>query len=172
MGRSEKKPKLNERVEIMDIAIRHMTQILLCQIWSITRQSVARWNKEGIPRNPDGTYDLITVNQWLRKRWEHDARHGPKQDALERWRTARAKISEKELARLDEDLCDRAYIEEGVNAFLARLKEMGDALQRKFGPEAHDLIVQHLEAAQRIVDRYIKRKEKAEQAEADKAAKE
>ena len=43
-----------------------LSQIQLCELLSVTRQSVYSWTRQGLPRNSDKTYSLPETMKWLR----------------------------------------------------------------------------------------------------------
>ena len=49
------------------ISLSALTQGQLCDLIGMSRQTVFNWGKAGLPRNGDGSYDLMVVLRWLPK---------------------------------------------------------------------------------------------------------
>jgi len=47
---------------------RAMPANLTAEFFHVSRQSIHDWEKLGAPRNPDGTFDMYRVHQWLLER--------------------------------------------------------------------------------------------------------
>ena len=56
------------RVATVKITMVNLTQGQLSELLGVTRQTVFVWEKKkGLPRNSDGSYDLMVVLRWLPK---------------------------------------------------------------------------------------------------------
>lgn len=60
--RYEKRHAAAAREEVLTGA----SQVELCRVLDVKRQQVKRYEQKGMPRNPDGTYDLTRCVPWLK----------------------------------------------------------------------------------------------------------
>jgi|GEM_PF-3349897 DNA-binding transcriptional regulator YiaG len=93
-------------------------QKTLTNLLSTTRKMLMEWESQGLPRNPDNTYNLYIIIPWLKSRWL--SKNNPKNEnyspALERFRLAKAMKAELEYEILKgkymrKDVADRDTIE-------------------------------------------------------------
>lgn len=47
------------------ISLVNLSQQRLGEMLNVTRQTIFSWEKRGLPRNDNGTYDLVVVLRWL-----------------------------------------------------------------------------------------------------------
>lgn len=59
---------LKSDIGLLGYPFRAMTPNLTAEFFRVSRQSIHLWDKDGCPRNPDGTYDLFALHQWLVER--------------------------------------------------------------------------------------------------------
>jgi len=64
----------------------------------ISRTTIWKWHKEGLPRNPDGSYDPETVRAWITTRQQ--SQPAEPEDGEKQW-NARYRKAKAELAELD-----------------------------------------------------------------------
>ena len=116
------------------------------------------------------TIDLVEVIRWIHD-WlaenasklaaieagEDPLMSGTDSPALERYRLARAQMVELELAERRGDLIRRDHLREGLARYARGVRATGDSLRRQFGKDAHDLLNEHLDDAERDVIEYIGR---------------
>lgn len=72
--------------------------------------------------------------------------------ALERYRLARAKLSELELEERRESLIPRDRVRNGLSRFALILRQLGERLGQRYGPEATLSVNDALDDCQRVVD--------------------
>jgi hypothetical protein len=72
---------------------------------------------------------------------------------LERYRAARASLAELELGERNASLVHRDQLEPAFTAYASAVRRAGEALQRRFGPEAVDLLNEALTEAEQAVRR-------------------
>jgi hypothetical protein len=77
----------------------------ICELFGVTRMSISRWTREGLPRNPNGTYPAPRCVAWLLNRLEERLERqaeeeGPETAESARWlaafRRERYKLSKLE----------------------------------------------------------------------------
>ena len=113
----------------------HMTASAVAKIFGIRRQSFAAW--KGLPRNPDGTFDLAAVVQWRVENLAEQLRSRapePPSTALERYREARARRAELEVGQLQDSLVDKADVEARWGRVLSHLVQSFDGLGKVLAP--------------------------------------
>jgi hypothetical protein len=74
--------------------------------------------------------------------------------SLERWRNARARLAEIQVAREEETLCDVGAVRGIWHSVAARLRRAGESLQRRFGLDAWMILDGALVDAEAMVDRW------------------
>ena len=72
--------------------------------------------------------------------------------ALERYRLARAKLSELELEERRKSLLPRDRVRTGLSRFAVILRQLGERLGQRYGPEATSSVNDALDDCQRVVD--------------------
>ena len=111
----------------------HMTASAVAKIFGIRRQSFAAW--KGLPRNPDGTFDLAAVVQWRVESLTEQLRAPePESSALERYREARARRAELEVGQLQDSLVDKADVEARWGRVLSHLVQSFDGMGKVLAP--------------------------------------
>ena len=111
----------------------HMTASAVAKIFGIRRQSFAAW--KGLPRNPDGTFDLAAVVQWRVESLTEQLRAPePESSALERYREARARRAELEVGQLQDSLVDKADVEARWGRVLSHLVQAFDGMGKVLAP--------------------------------------
>ena len=90
-------------------------QKTLVELLGTSRKILREWEANGLPRKADRNYDLFAVLSWLKDRWTKKGKEPSDKEspALERYRLAKAKHAELELAKLSGDLLDRQEVEKG-----------------------------------------------------------
>ena len=86
---------------------------------------------------------------------EEEMLFGESSPALERYRLARAKREEQKLAEDQRNLISRERVHDGISRIATALRTAGEVLQRRFGMEAHEIIIDALEAAEREGEKYF-----------------
>ena len=76
---------------------------------------------------------------------------GGSSPAFERWREARATLAELDLAKRQGQLLGRNEVHEMLGRVASILRGAGDMLQREFGPEAHRVLDEALDDAEREI---------------------
>jgi phage terminase Nu1 subunit (DNA packaging protein) len=89
--------------------------------------------------------------------------------ALERFRLARAKREERKLAEERMELVSIHKVHDGLARITTALRNAGDAVQRQFGPEAHEIIVAAIKEAEEEGLRYFGEPDKESQNKTDEA---
>jgi len=75
--------------------------------------------------------------------------------ALERYRLARAKIEELKLERELGRWIERSVIHQGLAGIAAKIRAAGERLQKRFGPEAQNIIDEALDEAAREIEAFV-----------------
>jgi hypothetical protein len=93
-------------------------------------------------------FDFLAENgrKLLRAEDGDDLLSGPETPELEKLRKVNRLIKEVEYGKLKTQVLDRSKVHEGLTRVAAIIRDCGDALQRRFGPDALDLLNQHLDA--------------------------
>jgi len=104
--------------EKRDEELRHrilssLSQKTLVDILGTSRKVLLEWESEGLPRNSDRTYNLYSVLPWLKTRWYQGTKEAKDSPALERYRLAKARMAEVELAERRGKLIDIESVERG-----------------------------------------------------------
>lgn len=73
-------------------------------------------------------------------------------EALIRFRNARADLAEVELGRRRRELLDRADLRNSLGLMAAAIRRAGDALQRTFGPDAHRVLEDAIDECEQAID--------------------
>ena len=113
----------------------HMTASAVAKIFGIRRQSFAAW--KGLPRNPDGTFDLAAVVQWRVESLTEQLRARapePESSALERYREARARRAELEVGQLQDSLVSKSDVEARWGRVLSHLVQAFDGMGKVLAP--------------------------------------
>lgn len=129
-------------------------------------RTVEGWAARGCPGMQPRRYDVREICRWLYREWQRRnprvAKAGDTTEdelmlaagsspALERYREARARIAE-----LQADEAEGSYLHaEKMQACLQRmaaiLREAGDKLQKRFGPDAKSVLDEHLDAFEALI---------------------
>ena len=132
---------------------------VLEQMFGIPRKTWSSWLRDGLPRRPDGYYDLYEVCGWLRQRWYTECvlkkagliTDGEKA-ATERKRTAEANIKEMEEARLKGLLVSKENWERDTIARIAAVKRelygmrnLAKRMERLDAVEVEVMLMEHIE---------------------------
>ncbi len=119
----------------------------------------------GIPISQP-TVDLAAVIRWLhdfladnRQKLQatdgEDPMSGESTPALERWREEKWRLARLERQRVEQSQLPRDEIHELLGRVAGILRAMGDRLQRRFGPEAYNMLTEALDDADRHVATYF-----------------
>ena len=106
-----------------------LNQIQLGHALSKDRKTIARWTKDGMPRNDDKTYDLPACIAWIVEREREavlaDQAMAASNDspALERYRQARAETAELDLSVKKGELIHVAEVHEGWAWRMSEVKQ-------------------------------------------------
>jgi phage terminase Nu1 subunit (DNA packaging protein) len=114
-------------------------------IITITTHTIGNFVEAGLPENKDRTLDIRKVCAFLilqrRQRIEKVADvelAGPPSYTLERWRRARAKLAELDLAARKGDLVKLAEVKREFQEKGARLKTVLETVASRFGKECRE----------------------------------
>jgi len=128
-----------------------MTASVVAKVFGIRRQSFAAW--KGLPRNPDGTFDLAAVVQWRVESLTEQLRARvpePPSTALERYREARARRAELEVGQMQDSLVSKSDVEARWGRVLSHLVQSFDGMGKVLAPR---LAMRHeTEIAQTVRD--------------------
>lgn len=75
--------------------------------------------------------------------------------ALERYRDERAKLAKLERLEREQELLPREQVHEGLGRIANILRGVGDTLQKKFGPEALEILNEALDDAEQDIERML-----------------
>lgn len=116
----------------------------------ISPRQFANWLVEGCPYEPRH-YDIAEIIAWARvNKWsgeEVELLDGPSTESLEKLRHEQYLIKRLERLRLEGSLVDQTEIERMYLRGLGHIRNAGDSLQKRFGPEARDILDEAIEEA-------------------------
>lgn len=136
------------------------------EFFGVSLDTVASWRKKGMP-GTSGRYDLAAILVWLRSdgpwrsRGGSDLTGGPLDELivaagdspnLERYRLARAQLAELELERQKGSLLPREKVRSGLGRFAAILRQLGERLGKRHGPDVFGSVNDALDDCQRVID--------------------
>jgi hypothetical protein len=126
--------------------LRRLSQQQMVEVAGVTRQALHLWETtEGMPRNSDGSYDLVAWVKWFEQHVERrlsrqpGKRTGAETDPL---RAARAEEMELRIQEKRGQLLDRHEVIAGL---VARLQALTNAVFRKAEPAAQACVNQPAE---------------------------
>lgn len=129
-------------------------------------RTIRDWVAAGAPRKTVRGYDVAAVREWRQKNLKPAPGHGPPQNgtdpllvgsdspALERYRLARAKHEELDLAERERQLVSREDLHSWLVQLSNTLRAAGDRLQRMHGVDALRIVEEALDE----FDRQVKEK--------------
>lgn len=126
------------------------------------------WEGRGCPGFQNRRYDVQKIVRWLvRERSlasppkKADPARAPDEDdvllalgsspALERYREARARIAELQADEAEGTYVNVARMQAGLQRMAAILRDAGDRLQKRHGPDAKALLDEHLDAFEALI---------------------
>ena len=131
----------------------------MAAFFHVAINTVQQWRAKGMPGRP-GRYDLSEVAAWLRAEgpWrdkrsaiEDDDLAGPADSpGLERYRLAKAKLAELELAKQQRSVMSRDLAREILGRVAAMFRRYGERLSKRHGPEEAVLFNEVLEETRRV----------------------
>lgn len=137
----------------------------VARFFRVNRRTVSEWKGRGCPGGR-GAYSLPDIVQWLREHiWSDGGNGKPLQGfegddddlqgfdspGLERYRLAKAEITELDLAAKKKQMVSRDSIGDGLVRCSGVLRGALENLQRQFGPEALAIMDDALAEYDRIV---------------------
>lgn len=99
--------------ELRNRMLSTLPQKTLVDILGTSRKVLLQWESEGLPRNSDRTYNLYSVLPWLKTRWYQSTKEDKNSPALKRYRLAKARMAEVELAEKRGKLIDLEEVKRG-----------------------------------------------------------
>ena len=127
------------------------TQAALAAAVGVGRRTIADWQKKlGFPPRTKRGWNIGRVMAWHATRTgeaEMMEAGGPS-PALERWREARAKLSELELARQQGLLVSAAVMQQGLQLFASTMRTVFGELRAQFGEEAYSIVADGLDLSE------------------------
>lgn len=134
----------------------------------VVSSTVSQWVRSGLPREKAGKnryrYCIPCAVAFRLRDLESPPTPGTLSDeeemliggsdspALERYRLARAKLSELELEERRKSLLPRERVRSGLSRFAMILRQLGERLGRRYGPEAAASVNDAVDDCQRVVD--------------------
>jgi phage terminase Nu1 subunit (DNA packaging protein) len=115
--------------------------------YDVNLDTVKRWRQQGMP-GKSGKYELQLISRWLRTEgpWKPYAKPPATEDelmvadgdsvALERYRLAKAKIAELDLANRKGELIDRETCRDVLVRWAVLIRRLGEVLGKRHGAEA------------------------------------
>jgi len=149
---TRKKPPSKE-VDVKKLVAK-INQREVADFFGLSANAVAKWN---CPRNKDGTYNLLKLVAWWRKKSEEEKRELRKtaqaQEGKIRLENAKAGKAELELQLAQNEVISRDQIHEVFAIAAQYIKKAGVVLGRKHGATAQKLLDEALEkAGQKILE--------------------
>ncbi len=131
------------------------TQEALAELLGVTRQSIIRWKKDGMPVEVDGSYDPIKVLAWKSDLFDDDD-DGPEGSEKTKWdtnwRKFRALLAEEQYKKEIGLSIDRAEVEQLLVTRVVELKQSLLGMSRSLSPR---LAHKDAEVIQAIIDEYV-----------------
>jgi hypothetical protein len=95
-------------------------------------------------------FDFLAENgrKLLRAETDDELLSGPATTELEGLRRASRLLKELEYGERKKQLLPRDRVHDGLTRIASLMRDCGDSLQRRFGPDALDILNQHLDAAE------------------------
>ena len=136
------------------------------EFFGVSMDTIAAWRKKGMP-GVSGRYDLREILVWVRSEgpWRQrggvDIGTGPLDDLiveagdspnLERCRLAKAQLLELELETKRSSLLPREKVRSGLGRFAAILRQLGERLGKRYGPEVIGSVNDALDDCQRVIN--------------------
>jgi hypothetical protein len=142
-----------------DGPITFRSQSAMARGLGVNRNSIVAWvGKPDFPGGRTGPWSLHEIVPWLIARQKQKAPlddpllDGPDSPALERYRDARASLSELELEQRRGRLVDVDELGDWwANEIAAPLRRATETLQTRFGVEAAEIVTRALERADDVV---------------------
>jgi phage terminase Nu1 subunit (DNA packaging protein) len=101
------------------------TQRAVAERMGVAVRTVQYWIHEGMPVLPEGQYDIDMITEWRARRMADQKTEKDPQDPDVRFRTAKAKLAEMELAKRMGDLLPREEVEaQWLNVLMSLKKEL------------------------------------------------
>jgi hypothetical protein len=117
------------------------------------------WIKSGMPGGESGPWDIVEIAKWHYSRKggrsgvdQDPMLDGPASPALEQYREARAALARLELENRQKSLIPRVDVHQALARIAAIIRQAGDSLQRLFGTEAHAILEEALDDAEREIE--------------------
>lgn len=134
------------------------SQAEVAAFFGVSPDTAKQWKRRGMPGGK-GRYPLREIARWLRESgpWKPHARPtvdadpmlaGPESPALERYREARAKLAELDLAERTKTLVDMAEMHEWLSDLARHLRRAGERIDRLCGPEPKRILDEALDLKQ------------------------
>jgi hypothetical protein len=111
--------------------------------------------KSDAPRNGDGSYNARDMVAWFVARNSDDLLGGPVTDNLDRLRAVNADIKTLELEKLRASMVSVADAKAMVFHTLGKVKTSIEHIQRRFGNDAADLVIEAVEVALKDLSDWI-----------------
>lgn len=131
----------------------------MAALFGRAENTVLKWVGRGMP-GENGNYPLQAVIQWREQYWEQrlaEASGDPMlvdesdSPALERYRLAQAKLREMDIEERSRNLIDREAAVVGFMQAAALIRASHERLQLEFGPDAHAIVEEAMDAAIKLV---------------------
>lgn len=139
-----------EQIQVM----RNLTQDAVAWIAGATGRTLR--DHPECPRKRTGRYDGRAVVEWVRgtldKTSPADMLAGPTSPALERYREERAAMAKLDRLERENTLMSRADVYEGMTIAGTRMRRACSVLQKRFGPDALQIIHDALDDVDRLVE--------------------
>ena len=134
----------------------------MAEFFGCTVNAVQQWRAKGMPGKP-GRYDLSAVAIWLRQEgpWREkrpaadieDDLAGPADSpGLERYRLAKARLAELELAKQQRSVMSRDLARETLGRIASLFRRYGERLSKRHGPEEAVLFNETIGEARRVIE--------------------
>lgn len=129
---------------------------VLAGLLGVHRATIMAWRRRGAPAKTGHGYPVAETIVWARTdgpwRPEEDLDgEGETTESLERLRTARARLAEMDIAEREADLVRAGDLREILLRAASRIREGGENLGRKFGPDAQRVLDEAVEAAEGLI---------------------
>lgn len=135
----------------------------IAKLFGVCTRTVSRWAQDSenpCPRNDDGTFNATSVIAWRIELVERKASEaagdpllvgGGDSPNLERYRAAKAALTELELGERKKELIPRDELRVALGTVAAQVRRALTELQKRFGDDAAQIVGSALDSSMRLL---------------------
>lgn len=122
------------------------TQVLVAKHFNVKARTVQYWIQDGMPVTPDGLYNLDEIRAWKNRQEEKRKKIKDPQDPDVRFRTAKARLAEIELAKRMGELLPKEEVEAEWLSAIITFKKGLMGLPKRIAPQLAGLEAKEIQA--------------------------